>query len=287
MPNYGHLIAANITSLQKSKALKNWIENRKFEEYESTDYELNHEFSRPHNNLYKFMFTDIDRQVIMKVSYINKSYKWTRQFELILKHYLRDANHKAFRCCEEAYAHNLASLEPLAYWKKRDSLTQVKSYFLYQYRKASFPWFKTYETLRQAGDIDARQKRALIRQKIINMLKSFHRHGIRHGNLVTHNILMSVQDIDNLLNAKVYFIDYDKASLTKIKYPIFIRRFFDIKDLREMQIGNTSPHDMLGLYLGSNYHFCWDIVLNFWRWGGFNPFQWRNPDASQIRKHMK
>ncbi len=129
MPRYNHLIAANITSLQQAEALRNWIKNREFEKYESTEYAFSHKGGRPKNKLYKFLLADINRQVIMKVSYINKRYKWTRQLELILKHYLQDANYKAFRGCEKAYCHNLAAPEPFAYWRKRDSLTQVKSYF--------------------------------------------------------------------------------------------------------------------------------------------------------------
>ena len=158
MPNYNHLIATNITSLQQSETLKNWIENRQFEKYESIEHELNYKSGRPSNKLYKFRLTDIDRQVIMKVSYINKIYKWNRQFELILKHYLRDANHTAFRCCEKAYSHGLASPEPLAYWKKRGSLLQVKSYFLYQYID-DFPIEKVYEKLEKVGGMDAKKKR--------------------------------------------------------------------------------------------------------------------------------
>ena len=285
MPKYNHLIAANITSTHQSEALKNWIENREFEKYESTEYELNCEFSRRNNNIYKFMLTDIDRQVIMKVKYINKRYKWNRQFELILKHYLRDANHTAFRCCEKAHAHNLAP-EPLAYWKKRDSLTQVRSYFLCQYVDG-FSGEKIYEKLAKAENMNSNKKKALIKQKIISALQSLHRHGIRHGDISLYNILISVDNIDDLSNARVYFIDYDRSSLTKIKYPVFIRRFFDLRDVCTIAIDNTSHYDMLRLYLGGDYHPYWYGVLNFWRWGGFNPLKWRNPDTRQSRKHMK
>ena len=286
MPTYNHLIAANITSLQQSKVLKNFIENRKFEKYESIEHELNYKKVLTRNKLYKFMLTDIDRQVIMKVKYINKRYKWDRQFELILKHYLRDDNHTAFRCCEKAYSHNLASPEPLAYWKKRDSLTQVKSYFLYQYID-DFPVEKIYEKLAKVEDMDAKRKRALIGQKIISALKSIHRHGIRHGDIAAHNILISVGNTDNLSNAKVYFIDYDRGSLTKIKYPAFIRRFFDLRDVCKVRIYNTPHIDILRVYLGSDFHLWWVWVLNFWRWGGFNPRKWRNPDTREVRKRMK
>ncbi len=114
-----------ILRCKQSKALRNWIKNREFKKYESTEYLLSYKKGRSTNKLYKFLLADIDCQVIMKVSQIN------RPFELILKHYLRDANHMAFRCCKKAYSHNLAAPEPFAYWRKRDSLTQVKSYFLY------------------------------------------------------------------------------------------------------------------------------------------------------------
>ena len=286
MPKYNHLIAANITSTYQSKALRNWIENREFEQYESTEYELNYKKGRISNNLYKFMLTDIDRQVIMKVSHINKHYKWSRQFELILKHYLRDTNRQAFRCCEKAYSHNLASPEPLAYWKKRDSLTQVKSYFLYQYID-DFSVERAYKKLAKVEGMDSKKKKALIRQKIISALKSLHRHGIRHGDIETHNILMSVGNTDNLPNIRVYFIDYEKGSLTKIKYPTFIRRFFDIRDLRILGIYGTSHYDILRIYLGNDYHPWWAWVLNFWRWGGFNLLRWRNPNTCRKRKHKK
>ena len=281
---YNHLIAVNITSLQQSKVLKNFVENCEFEKYESIKYELNCKFSRRNNKLYKFMLTDIDRQVIMKVSYINKIYKWNRQFELILKHYLRDANYTAFRCCEKAYSHGLASPEPLAYWKKRDSLLQVKSYFLYQYID-DFLVEKIYKKLEKAEGIDAEKKKALIRQKIISALKALHQHGIRHGDIAPYNILMPVGNIDNLSNARVYFIDYDRSSLTKIKYPAFIRRFFDIKDLWKMRIGDTSPYDMLKLYLGSDYHPWWNIVLIFWRWRGLKKIKMSFPNKLKRLKH--
>ena len=98
---------------------------------------------------------------------------------------------------------------------------------------------------------------------------------------------MSVGNIDNLSNTKVYFIDYDRGSLTKIKYPAFIRRFFDLRDVSIMAIDDTPYWDMLRLYLGSDYHPLWVWVLNFWRRGGFNPFRRRDPDTRQARVKMR
>ena len=277
MPKCNHLIAANITSLQQSKALTRWIENLEFEQYESAEYVLQHEQSRPMNRLYKFMLTDINREVIMKVVYINRDNKWKKQLKSILRHYLRASNRKAFCCCERAYAHNLATPEPLAYWKKNESLTRFRTYFLYQYVE-SFSWPNTYRELKKIGDAEANQKSDLIIQKIINALKSLHRQGIRHGDVMSHNILMSMKDSDKLSNAKVYFVDYDNASFTKIKYPIFIKTFFDIKDLWKMRIDDNSPYDMLRFYLKDDYHPWWNIVLFFWRWRGLKEANISFPD---------
>ena len=286
MSMYNHLVATTIISQKQAKAIEKWIESHKFKNYESSEWRLNYKSGRPSNKLYQFMLNDINCQVMMKVSYINKRYKWTRQLELILKHYLRDANRSAFHCCQEACCHNLAVPKPLAYWQTRDSLTQVKSYFLYQYVEANFPWFKLYIELEKIGDKAAEQKRDLIRRKIINALKSLHQQGIRHGDVVARNILMSVQNPENLSDAKVYFIDYDGSTCAKIKYPAFIKRFFDIKDLRKIRIDDTSPYDMLNIYLNGDYPL-WRAVLTFWRWGGFNFFQWRNPDTCSVRNHLK
>ncbi len=282
MPKYNHLIAANIASPQQSKALRSWIENCKFEKYESTEYELNYEIGRPKNKLYKFMLSDIDRQVVMKVVHINRHYEWKSRFTLLLKYHLRGTDRMVFRCCEKAYSRNLAVPEPLAYWKKSDSPTKFKSYFLYQHINVDFPWLNTYRKLRKVGNVDSNQKSDLITQKITDALKSFHRQGIRHGDVIPHNILMSVQDTDKLADAKIYFIDYDNASFTKIKYPNFIRRFFDLKDLWKMNIDDTSPYDVLKIYLGSDYHPWWNIVLIFWRWKKYKHLKMSFPD--KLRK---
>ena len=211
------------------------------------------------------MLADINRQVVMKVMHVNECNEWKHKFRLILRYYLRGIDKKAFRCCGKAYSYNLATPEPLAYWKNSNSLVHFRSYFLYQYIDVSFLWQKTYKELRKAGDVDSNQKSDLIIQKNINALKSLHRQGIRHGDLASRNILMSIQGTDKLSNAKVYFVDYDDASLTKIKYPTFIRRFFDIKDLQSMRTFDTSPYEILKIYLGDSYHPWWNIVLAFWQ----------------------
>ncbi len=285
MPKYNHLIAANITLPQQSKALKSWIENCEFEKYESPDYELNHTVGRLRNKLYNFMLPNIDRQVVMKVLHIHERHKWKRQFKSILGYNLRGTDKVTFRCCEKAYSHNLATPEPLAYWEKSYNSIHSRNYFLYQYIDISSPWLDIYKKLREAGDVDSHQKSDLIKQKIINALKSLHRQGIRHGDLMSHNILMPIQDTNKLSNAKVYFVDYDNASFTKIKYPTFIRRFFDIKDLWKLGIGDNSCYDILKLYLGGDYHRWWNIALIFWRWRGFEEVKMSFPDKLKRLKH--
>ena len=287
MPQSNYLIATAIISSQQSETLKKWIANHEFEEYESSKYKLNYKFGVQRNELYKFMLPDIKHPVVMKVSHVRESYKWTSRLGLILKHYLWDANLTAFRCCLKAYPHNLAAPKPLAYWQKRDSLTQVKSYFLYQYAEADYTWLKLHKTLGEVKDKDSELKRDLIRRKIINALKYLHKAGIRHGNIVSHNILMSVQSPEHLTDARVCFIDYDRGTCTKIKYPACIKKFFDLRDLREIQIDDILPYDMLKLYLGAGYHPLWRVVLAFWRGGGFNFFQWRKSVPSAIRNRMR
>ena len=265
MPQRNYLIARTAISPQQSETLEKWIINHKFEEYESSEYGLDYKVGRRCNNVYKFMLSDINQPVAMKVTPMLERYEWNRRFELILKHYLRDANLKAFRCCLRAYPRNLAAPKPLAYWQKRDSLTEVKSYFLYQYTEASFPWLKLYEALGKVKDEDSELKRDLIRRKIINALKYLHKAGIRHGDIVPHNIIMSVQNSEHLADAKVYFIDYDGGTRTKIKHPAFIKRLFDLKDLQKGKLEETLSYDMLKLYLEDDYHPLWRVVFNFFQ----------------------
>ena len=285
MPQSNYLIATDIISSQQSETLKKWITNHEFEEYESPKYKLSYNRHVQRNKLYMFMLSDIRHPVIMKVSCVRKSYKWKRRLQLILKHHQWDTNLTAFRCCLKAYSCNLAAPKPLAYWQKSDSRTRVKSYFLYQYVEADHTWSKLYKTLKKVKDKDSKLKRDLIDRKIINALKYLHKAGIRHGDIVSRNILMSVQSPEHLADARVCFIDYDGGTHTKIKHPAFIKRFFDLRDLRKFKI--VSPYHMLKLYLGDDYHPLWRVVLTFWRWGGFNFFQWRNPKIRAARKHTR
>jgi len=286
MQQHKPLLSKSALSHSQLNALKQWISNGCFEEYESPDYVLSHK-GRPRNRLYRFALSDINCPVVMKVSYIHRHYKWTRRFELVLKHYLRDANRNAFHCCQKAHRLNLAAPRPLAYWRERESLTQVKSYFLYEYLETAVSWYKLCENLKQSTDSQSQQQRELIKQKIIAALAQLHQAGIRHGDPIAQNTLISTQDAERLADAKVYFIDYDGGTCTKIKHPVFIRRFFDLRDLRKLYIDDASPYDVLNLYLGGKSHPVWRAVLSFWRWGGFNPLQWHNPKTRRGKKHLK
>jgi len=208
-----------------------------------------------------------DYRVVMKVVCIHEQYNWIRRLRALLKHYLRrDANYKAFACCRRAYRQKLAAPMPIAYWQTRDSFTKVKSYFLYRYVENGMPWTEVAEKLKTNQNSDAKTHEDLLNRKIIDAVKSLHRQGIRHGDMVAHNILICTQDV-NWVNAKVCFIDYDRSSFTKLRKLKFVKQFFDLRDLRKIYINGTSPYALLDIYLGSNYHPLWKAVLMMWRLG--------------------
>ena len=259
------LIAASNISPQQLSALKKWIADGCFEQYESAEYILPSTIKRPHNHLYRLTLPMMNYRVVMKVAYIHKQYNCIRRLRALLKHYLqRDANYKSFQCCRHAYRYKLAAPMPIAYWQKRDSFAEVKSYFLYRYVENGMSWLEVSEKLKTMECREKKLYEDLLKRKIIDAVKYLHQAGIRHGDITAHNILICQKDTD-WEKAKVCFIDYDRSSIARLTKPAFLKQCFDLRDLRKIYINDTSPYNLLGLYLGDNYHPWWKVVLAFWR----------------------
>ena len=262
-----HFIASSNVSPPQLNLLERWIADGCFEQYESPEYILSSSRNRPHNRLYEFILPAVDYRVVMKVTHIHKQYSWTRRLRALFRYYRqRDANYKAFQSCRYAYQQGLAAPKPLAYWRKRESFTQTKSYFLYRYVEDSSSFVEVYEKLKKEDGDKWQHQRDLLIRKIVDAVKCLHGLGIRHGDMVAHNILISIPNT-GLSQAKVCFIDYDRSTLSGLGKTSFLKRFFDLRDLRKLYIDDASPYDLLGIYLGGDYHPLWRIVLAFWRLG--------------------
>ncbi len=122
------------------------------------------------------------------------------------------------------------------------------------------------EKLRKEDGDKWQQQKDLLKRKIIDAVKCLHDSGIRHGDMVAHNILISIPKT-GLSQAKVCFVDYDRSTLSRLGKTSFLKRFFDLRDLRKLYIADALPYDLLGIYLGGDCHPLWRIVLAFWRLG--------------------
>lgn len=262
-----YLITASDISLLQSKALEKWITDSRYEQYQLPEYLLASPQltnSVKHGRyLYRFMLAETNCQVVMKVRHLSKPRRWIRRLRDILKYYLRqDVTYKAFRCCERAYLLRLAAPKPLAYWQRREGFGRVKGYFLYQYVDNSILLSEVCEKLKVAGDGESKWRMDLLK-KIIGSVKDFHQAGIRHNDMAAHNILISTTNLENLSTAKVCFIDYDRHTLVRLNKPAFLKKFFDLINLRKIRIDNVSLDDVLNLYLGTNRHYLWSALLIF------------------------
>ena len=267
-----HLIASSNVSPSQLTLLERWIADGCFEQYESPEYILSSPRNRPHNRLYEFMLPAVDYRVVMKVTHIHKQYSWIRRLRALFRYYrCRDANYTAFQSCRHAYQQDLAAPKPLAYWHRRESFTQTKSYFLYRYVEDSRSFVEVYEKLKKEGGDKWQQQMDLLIRKIVDAVKCLHDADIRHGDMVAHNILISIPNT-GLSQAKVCFIDYDRSALSRLGKASFLKRFFDLRDLRKLYIADASPYDLLNIYLGDDYHPLWRIILAFWRLGKFDAF---------------
>ena len=134
-----------------------------------------------------------------------------------------------------------------------------------------------------ARDVDADptpEKLAMlnaITDRMSDIARSLHENGLRHDDIAIGNFLVELRDetapeSDPVRRYDVAMIDTDHIAFNHMR-PGWLKRFFDLRDLRRLNLGSDGQHRFVERYLGDDYSEKWWSVYKFWKKYGKNPLQ--------------
>lgn len=268
--------------------LKTWIIEREFDIYVDEKYRMKRH-TRKRNKLYSFIHPTFNKEVVLKVSNIDKQYNFLRRINLLISTFFSDYNLRAFNGSIQLKNIGINCANPVAYWtESSSSIFSKKSYYMYEKIHASHSLHSFSEELLRENKNANDELIAQLANKTVAIVRHIHKAGFRQGDPHPGNFLVSPPtqnisklNIDELSNMSMFMIDLDKFCKAK---PLgqTLKRFFDLRCMRRCTLGPYNQHDMLKFYLRDEYSTTWKNVLSFWIRGGFNPFKWfREPKRGQ------
>jgi len=268
--------------------LKIWVAKRKFDSYVDEKYRMKRH-TRKRNKLYSFIHPVFDKEVVLKVSNIDKQYNFLRRINLLISTFFSDYNFRAFNGSIQLKNIGINCANPVAYWtESTNSLFRNKSYYMYEKIHASHSLFSLSQELLLEDNKTSSELFTQLAIKTTDIVRHIHKAGFRQGDPHPGNFLISppTQDFSNLnineiSDTDMFIIDLDKFCKSK---PLgrTLKRFFDLRCMRRCTLGPYNQYDMLKFYLHDEYSTTWKCVLIFWIRGGFNPIKWlRTPKRGQ------
>ncbi|QMU61591.1 MAG: hypothetical protein GKR92_07725 [Gammaproteobacteria bacterium] len=271
-----YAISPNISD---KNTLLSWIQNKNFEKFVNGGNQLLRH-TRKRNKLYTFQHPIFDKQVILKVSEIDKQYKLTRRVNLYLSTLLNDYNFRAFSGACLLRENDITCPEPIAYWNEKHYFLIKKSYYLYEMIEADNTVHSFAEKLSAKRKSSLDEIQNVLANKIVRVVQSIHSAGYRQGdphpgNFLISNFTKKISELttDEINQAQISIIDLDKFSNARINAS-HIKLFFDVRCFRRCTLGKLNQQDMLKIYMGNKHSKLWAIVLEFWMLGGFNFTKW-------------
>lgn len=270
-----------------SEKLNNWVKNKEYEQYTIEKHRM-HRHTRKRNKLYTFEHPILNKEIILKVSHIDKQYKLLRRLNLALSTLFVDYNFRAFSGGLLLQDIGINCPKPIMYWIETNSIFCRKSYYMYEKVEADHTLYSFSKLAIEQNRNATNEAYRPLAEKVIHIVKLIHNAGLRQGDPHPGNFLVSFtnSERENICEIDVERIDFTIIDLDKfnVAKPIgkTLKRFFDLRCLRRCTLGPYDQYDMLKLYLQHEYSNAWKLVVYFWIRGGFNPFKWfKKPKRGQ------
>ena len=272
-----YALASDIVS---KKELFDWISSKEFTNYVNENQRLQRH-TRKRNRLYSFQHPILKKEVILKVSQIDKKYRLYRRLNLYISTLFNDYNFRAFSGANQLKQNNISCANPIAYWTEKGLFLTEKSYYLYEKVQAEHSVHSFIESLRESSIQNLDELVTCLATRITAIVRQIHQAGLRQGDPHPGNFLIDLPNKDTISvaeldNAELTIIDLDKFETSKALGKT-LKLFFDIRCLRRCTLGKYDQYEMLKFYMQDNYSLKWKRVLWFWMQGGFNPSKWFRP----------
>jgi hypothetical protein len=124
---------------------------------------------------------------------------------------------------------------------------------------------------------DKQAKLNAIIDRMSDITRSLHDNRFRHDDIAIGNFLVELEDetapeSDPVRRYNVAMIDTDHITYSHMQ-PAWLKRVFDLRDLRRLNLDVDGQHRFIKRYLGDDYSEKWWNVYKFWKKYGKNPLQ--------------
>lgn len=264
--------------------LLDWIRDGEFNKYTNEKYRL-HRHTRKRNKLYSFRHPILNKEVILKISQIDKSYKLYRRLNLHASTLFNDYNFRAFSGANQLKQHNISCAKPIAYWNEKGMFLTEKSFYLYEKVQAEHSVHSFIENIKTENLPNLDELVTCLAIRISSIVRQIHQAGLRQGDPHPGNFLIDMPkclpennaiSVSEISAATLSIIDLDKFE-TSNTLSKKLKLFYDIRCLRRCTVGRYDQYEMLKFYMQNEYSSIWKSVLWFWMHGGFNPSKWFKP----------
>ncbi|MDD2239783.1 MAG: lipopolysaccharide kinase InaA family protein [Kiritimatiellae bacterium] len=190
-----------------------------------------------------------------------------RRLNALLSHWLRDPSRRALRGAHYLAAAGLPTYRPLACWQARRDSRWRDSFLLYAQIPARHS-LRDY-LLGVTGLPPDENARALenLTGQLADRVAALHRQGLRHNDLACGNWLEGD-------DGQIYLIDTDHVHRARWRIAGGVKQFYDLKDLRRLDLPTPLRRLFLHRYLGGRNTAFWWRVHQFWRQGASRPWRW-------------
>lgn len=195
------------------------------------------------------------------------SYPPARRFNAWASHLIRDPSRRALEGARALAAAGLPTIRPLACWTARRTGRWRDSFLLY----AAVPALRSLRDVKLEAEArpsgDAAQALPALAERLADLVARLHARGLRHNDLACGNVLVGE-------DGALHLIDTDHVHRARRFGLPALKRFFDLNDLRRLDLDEPLRRAVLRRYLGGRDSAFWWRVHLYWRHGGNRPFRW-------------
>ena len=222
----------------------------------------------PRYEVYAFDLPGASTPCILKIAQAAPAgHRGARRLEALVSHLAHDPARRALRGARLLAQNGIPTFRPLACWTASRGGFFRDSFFLYAQIPARHS-LKDYK-LGATGLPPAENARAFdaLVAPLAGLVADLHRRGLRHDDLACGNFLVG-------FDGRLHLIDVDHVHAARLRRCPRLKRFFDLNDLRRLDLKDARLDAFLRLYLGPADSPFWRRAFAFWRAGGNRPLRW-------------
>jgi hypothetical protein len=257
---YGHGIFLTHPDLASNESLKKYIREERFLDVPEENRVKNR--NRQHK-VYSFHLAELNREVVMKVYWMDPTYPLWRRIEIWISLIFQDRCYRAFIAALSMQKHDIPTYTPLAYWTHRKKGHALAKYLLCERIPAAMDMTELIRRSDAEGTDEHKQATVEIIRKWARLVAKMHRHNMIHGDIATCNFLIELPSPGSALptpgdcdKVRLSAIDTDQVNRSLVPLPAF-RKMKETWSLRGLNLNDARSRIFLKEYLGKNFREGW------------------------------